>query len=76
MANIWSLLGNNQVATNYTNIANMYVTQWQKFATASTGDHLTLSVSALHAHVGMARGADACLVRARQHLGAHVQPVG
>jgi hypothetical protein len=46
MANIWSLLGNNQIATNYTNIANMYVTQWQKLATASTGDHLTLSVSA------------------------------
>lgn len=30
--------------SQYQNIATSYVTQWQKFATASTGDHLTLSV--------------------------------
>ncbi|KAJ7368431.1 DUF1793-domain-containing protein [Mycena albidolilacea] len=43
MAQIESLLGNTAKSTNYSSIATSYVTQWQKFATSTTGAHLTLS---------------------------------
>ncbi|KAF7352677.1 DUF1793-domain-containing protein [Mycena venus] len=43
MAQIQSLLGNTAKSSNYSAIATSYVTQWQKFATSTTGAHLTLS---------------------------------
>lgn len=35
------------LTTSFQSIAASYVTQWQKFATSTTGPHLTLSVSQL-----------------------------
>ncbi|KAI0081700.1 DUF1793-domain-containing protein [Panus rudis PR-1116 ss-1] len=43
MAEIANLVGDQTRSANYTSIASSYVTQWQKFATASDGKHLTLS---------------------------------
>ncbi|CDO71295.1 hypothetical protein BN946_scf184908.g52 [Trametes cinnabarina] len=43
MAEIASLVGDTARSSNYSSIAASYVTQWQKFATASDGTHLTLS---------------------------------
>ncbi|TFK55924.1 DUF1793-domain-containing protein [Heliocybe sulcata] len=43
MSEIASLLGNTNTASNYSSIAASYVPQWQQYATASTGNHLTLS---------------------------------
>ncbi|KAJ6515750.1 hypothetical protein C8R45DRAFT_217798 [Mycena sanguinolenta] len=43
MGKIETLLGNTAQAANYSSIAASYVTQWQKFATSSTGPHLTLN---------------------------------
>ncbi|KAJ7590931.1 DUF1793-domain-containing protein [Mycena floridula] len=43
MASIADMTGNTAKGDNYTAIASSYVTQWQKLATAPTGDHLTLS---------------------------------
>ncbi|EIM81332.1 DUF1793-domain-containing protein [Stereum hirsutum FP-91666 SS1] len=43
MANIWSQLGDSATSANYSSIASSYVTQWQTLATATSGDHLTLS---------------------------------
>ncbi|KAI0327103.1 DUF1793-domain-containing protein [Cubamyces sp. BRFM 1775] len=43
MAEIASLVGDTARSSNYSSIAASYVTQWQKFATATDGTHLTLS---------------------------------
>ncbi|KAF7292552.1 hypothetical protein MKEN_01471500 [Mycena kentingensis (nom. inval.)] len=43
MAEIETILGNTEQAANYSAIATAYVPQWQKLATAKSGDHLTLS---------------------------------
>ncbi|KAH8105922.1 DUF1793-domain-containing protein [Cristinia sonorae] len=43
MAQIASLVGDTARSANYSSIASSYVSQWQKFATASTGKHLTLA---------------------------------
>ncbi|THH32901.1 hypothetical protein EUX98_g1248 [Antrodiella citrinella] len=43
MAEIASLVGDTARSANYSLIASSYVTQWQTFATASGGKHLTLS---------------------------------
>jgi len=43
MSEVASLLGQTSVASNYSSIAASYVPQWQQYATASTGNHLTLS---------------------------------
>lgn len=43
MSEVASLLGDGSRASNYSSIASSYVPQWQQFATASSGDHLTLS---------------------------------
>ncbi|KAJ7765010.1 hypothetical protein DFH07DRAFT_371236 [Mycena maculata] len=43
MSKIWSLLGNAAQSANYSSIATSYVTQWQNFATSTTGAHLTLN---------------------------------
>ncbi|KAI0650359.1 DUF1793-domain-containing protein [Trametes meyenii] len=43
MAEIAALVGDNARAQNYSTIAASYVSQWQKFATAADGSHLTLS---------------------------------
>lgn len=44
MAEIWSILGDEGMASNYTSIAEGYVSQWQGLAMDSQGTHLTLSV--------------------------------
>ncbi|KAJ7860128.1 hypothetical protein B0H13DRAFT_1639665, partial [Mycena leptocephala] len=43
MAKIETLLGNTAKSSNYSAIATSYVAQWQKFATSTSGAHLTLS---------------------------------
>jgi len=43
MAKIANLVGDTARSSNYSSIAASYVKQWQTFATASTGKHLTLS---------------------------------
>ncbi|KAI5122587.1 hypothetical protein M0805_004803 [Coniferiporia weirii] len=43
MSVISGLLGDSAKESNYSSIASSYVTQFQGFATASSGDHLTLS---------------------------------
>ncbi|KIY46672.1 DUF1793-domain-containing protein [Fistulina hepatica ATCC 64428] len=43
MAEIARLLGNEDTASNYSSIAQSYVSQWQVFATSDNGEHLTLS---------------------------------
>ncbi|THH06365.1 hypothetical protein EW145_g4138 [Phellinidium pouzarii] len=43
MSVISGLLNDTQRESNYSSIASSYVTQWQGFAIASSGDHLTLS---------------------------------
>ncbi|KAI0638108.1 DUF1793-domain-containing protein [Trametes polyzona] len=43
MAEIANLVGDTARSSNYSSIAAAYVQQWQKFATASDGTHLTLS---------------------------------
>ncbi|EGO02196.1 hypothetical protein SERLA73DRAFT_104578 [Serpula lacrymans var. lacrymans S7.3] len=43
MSVIAGMLGDTQKESNYSSIAASYVTQWQTFATASDGSHLTLS---------------------------------
>ncbi|KAH8120127.1 DUF1793-domain-containing protein [Phellopilus nigrolimitatus] len=43
MSVISGLVGDTARESNYSSIASSYVTQWQKYATASSGDHLTLS---------------------------------
>ncbi|PAV21986.1 hypothetical protein PNOK_0194300 [Pyrrhoderma noxium] len=43
MAVVSGLLGDSARESNYSSIASDYVTQWQGFAVASSGDHLTLS---------------------------------
>ena len=45
MTEIAGLLGDTDRQSNYSDIASDFVSQWQGFATASSGDHLTLSVS-------------------------------
>jgi hypothetical protein len=45
MSEIWSILGNDSMAKKYSAIAASYIPQWQAYATAASGDHLTLSVS-------------------------------
>ncbi|PSS35457.1 hypothetical protein PHLCEN_2v1612 [Hermanssonia centrifuga] len=45
MSVIASLAGQAAKSSNYSSISASYVTQWQKFATSSTGKHLTLSVN-------------------------------
>lgn len=42
MAQIASLLGDEEKASNYSAIAASYVTQWQQYAMSTSGDHLTL----------------------------------
>ncbi|GAV98948.1 DUF1793-domain-containing protein [Lentinula edodes] len=42
MSEIWGILGNTAQQSNYSSIASNYVTQWQTFATSTTGPHLTL----------------------------------
>ncbi|KAL1661466.1 hypothetical protein GGF50DRAFT_117933 [Schizophyllum commune] len=42
MAEIAKLLGDEDKANNYSSIAKDYVSKWQTYATASSGDHLTL----------------------------------
>ncbi|CAL1700859.1 unnamed protein product [Somion occarium] len=43
MAGIAALVGDTARQSNYSSIASSYVSQWQQFATASGGKHLTLS---------------------------------
>ncbi|KAI0832343.1 DUF1793-domain-containing protein [Trametes gibbosa] len=43
MAEIASLVGDTARSSNYSSIAASYVRQWQQFATATDGTHLTLS---------------------------------
>ncbi|KAF7299431.1 hypothetical protein MIND_00892900 [Mycena indigotica] len=43
MGEIHKLLKNNAQSANYSSIAASYVPQWQKLATAASGDHLTLA---------------------------------
>ncbi|KAI0677168.1 DUF1793-domain-containing protein [Trametes maxima] len=43
MAEIAALVGDSARAQNYSTIAASYVSQWQQFATAADGSHLTLS---------------------------------
>ncbi|KAI0661062.1 DUF1793-domain-containing protein [Cubamyces menziesii] len=43
MAEIAALVGDTARSSNYSSIAASYVTQWQNFATATDGTHLTLS---------------------------------
>ncbi|EJD38414.1 DUF1793-domain-containing protein [Auricularia subglabra TFB-10046 SS5] len=43
MAEISRLVGDTARASNYSSVAKAYVMQWQTFATASGGQHLTLS---------------------------------
>ncbi|KAI0771550.1 DUF1793-domain-containing protein [Trametes elegans] len=43
MAEIASLVGDDERSSNYSSIVASYVQQWQGFATASDGSHLTLS---------------------------------
>ncbi|EIM85296.1 DUF1793-domain-containing protein [Stereum hirsutum FP-91666 SS1] len=43
MAEIWSILGDEGMASNYTSIAEGYVSQWEGLAMDSQGTHLTLS---------------------------------
>ncbi|TCD60187.1 hypothetical protein EIP91_010601 [Steccherinum ochraceum] len=43
MAEIASLTGDSAKSANYSSIAASYVTQWQAFATSTTGKHLTLA---------------------------------
>lgn len=45
MAEIWSILGDEDRAGNYTGIAEGYVGQWEGPAMDGEGNHLTLSVS-------------------------------
>ncbi|KAF7790090.1 hypothetical protein EIP86_001040 [Pleurotus ostreatoroseus] len=50
MSQIASLVGQTTKSDNYSSIAASYVPQWQKFATSTTGNHLTLS---WHSHWGL-----------------------
>jgi hypothetical protein len=43
MASIASILGDTARSSNYTNIANSYVSRWQTLAKSTTGNHLTLA---------------------------------
>ncbi|KAJ3976289.1 DUF1793-domain-containing protein [Lentinula raphanica] len=43
MAKIADLLGDSSKSSNYSSIASSYVSQWQNFATSSSGNHLTLN---------------------------------
>lgn len=45
MAEIWRILGNEGMASNYSGIAEGYVEQWEGLAMSGDGTHLTLSVS-------------------------------
>lgn len=45
MAEIWNILGDEGMASNYTSIAEGYVSQWEGLAMDEEGNHLTLSVS-------------------------------
>ncbi|KAH9482400.1 Glutaminase A [Psilocybe cubensis] len=44
MSQIAELVGTPAQSANYSSIASSFVTQWQKLATSSSGQHLTLSV--------------------------------
>ncbi|EEB88204.1 hypothetical protein MPER_14094, partial [Moniliophthora perniciosa FA553] len=43
MSEIARRLGDTNKASNYSSIAADYVTRWQRLATSSSGNHLTLS---------------------------------
>ncbi|OCH92944.1 DUF1793-domain-containing protein [Obba rivulosa] len=43
MSEIASIAGDSAKSVNYSSIASSYISQWQKLATASTGNHLVLS---------------------------------
>jgi hypothetical protein len=68
MSIIEGLLGDKQKSSNYSDIATSYVSQWQKLATSTTGNHLTLAYGQ-DASWGMAYN-----LWADKHLGTNLFP--
>lgn len=58
MAEIWSILGDEDRAGNYTGIAEGYVSQFEGLAMDGEGNHLTLSVSVFWVWDGREMDAD------------------